>query len=55
MDECGKEGDETKDACIGDIGGAVTNRDVVGTECNEDGIKFRLMMAAEGSGGQPCW
>lgn len=38
--------------CIGDEGGAVSNRDVVGIEFVEDGVKLRLMMAAEGSG--PC-
>ena len=36
--------------CIGDEGGAVINRDVVGTEFAEDCAKLRLIMAAEGGG-----
>ena len=38
--------------CIGDGGGAVNNRDVVGTEFAEECAILRLIMAAEGGG--PC-
>jgi hypothetical protein len=36
--------------CIGDEGGAVNNRDVVGMEFAEDCATLRLIMAVEGGG-----
>jgi hypothetical protein len=38
--------------CIGDEGGAVNNRDVVGMEFAEDCATLRLIMAVESGG--PC-